>query len=376
MIRIVVGAFIAVATMAQDLPRPRPFQSPGASLHGEFEISGTIVNSVTNEPIKRAIVQVIGGASRWVLADLTGSFRISNLPQGEYRIIANKPGFHRTASREAPITTIGPSREQLVLRLDPLAVIRGKVRDSYGEPVEGVLVQAYVSDILEGRRQIDWSKSSRTDDRGEYRLADLNPGSYIVRAAGRSGRLRMLIGQTMPAVDLHESFVPVYYDRAHDRASARMLTLRAGEQVSADFSLSLEPAYGITGELANFTSYRAIELDLLTENGEYTSGRKSVNANTGRFQIADVAPGSYVLRAKQGRGPDAMSAMKQIEVNRSDLENVRLELVPGTTISGKVTDEGERKNGQRTPSAEVTVSLTPADDLSDINDIDRSWISP
>src|SRR6516162_5043564 len=58
-----------------------------------FTLDGTVVNSVTGEPIARALVRVYGVAQRSAFTDSEGHFQIDSLPAGSVDIGLQKPGY-------------------------------------------------------------------------------------------------------------------------------------------------------------------------------------------------------------------------------------------------------------------------------------------
>jgi hypothetical protein len=66
------------------------------------------------------------------------------------------------------------------LRLWKNAAIMGTVQDDGGEPAVGLTVQAMSRIVLAGRARYLPAGTGRTDDRGVYRIASMQPGDYIV----------------------------------------------------------------------------------------------------------------------------------------------------------------------------------------------------
>ena len=61
-------------------------------------------------------------------------------------------------------------------------MVSGKVKFDDAEPAVNVAIQLYRSYYDRGRHGYAAAASGRTDDRGEYRLHGLEPGSYYVAA--------------------------------------------------------------------------------------------------------------------------------------------------------------------------------------------------
>ena len=66
-------------------------QQPAAS--GNITVSGTVVNSVTGEPISRALVQMNGMVQRVAMTESDGRFHFEGLPEAQVVFMAHKPGY-------------------------------------------------------------------------------------------------------------------------------------------------------------------------------------------------------------------------------------------------------------------------------------------
>jgi hypothetical protein len=187
-----------------------------------------------------------------------------------------------------------------------------------------VNIQALESRLRDGRRVISKPRSVATDDRGQYRLWNLSAGNYFVKAAGRSGATRLYIGDRGPSFDSHQSFKPVYYGGAQSLSSASPVSLKPSEHAQADFTLSLQPATKIQGTLTNFTPYQTVQFELLSGTAEDSANRVALNSSTGRFEMQDVAPGNYRLRATQGSADQRTRAEVDVQVPPSGVKDVAL----------------------------------------------------
>ena len=66
--------------------------------------------------------------------------------------------------------------------MTPWAVVSGKVKFDDAEPAVNVAIQLYREYFSRGRHGYALAASTRTDDRGDYRMHGLEPGSYYVAA--------------------------------------------------------------------------------------------------------------------------------------------------------------------------------------------------
>jgi hypothetical protein len=310
-------------------------------------IGGVVVNSATGEPIQRALVTAIRfnlpkKGERFApgqpfiaktFTDTGGAFRFSGLAAGRYNLSAEKSHF---LSGESPKTSEGldltSSLEGSRITLTPLGVITGKVTDTDGEPLRGVNILALSASVNDGVRVTHADRNVVTDDRGMFRLWNLQPGKYFLKAAGMQGGTFTYSGDTNPQLFAEESFVPVYYGGAQTLDSAAPLTVPAGTEAQADFSLKMQPSYKIRGTVSNFVPHQSAVFQLLASEEDVSPSRVTVNNETGRFEIQDVLPGTYVLRATQRQ----TSGEAAVTVGATDVNGVNLVLSPAVEVRGTV----------------------------------------
>lgn len=111
------------------------------------------------------------------------------------------------------------------------------------------------------------------------------------------------------------------------------MTIAPGTHARADINVAREPAVRIRGVISNFLPTPPVKFELLRGEEDVSASRVSVNATTGRFEIQDVTPGSYMLRATQGARARAETPVTIVD---RDLSNVSLALSPGVTVKAVV----------------------------------------
>lgn len=163
-------------------------------LTGAATIRGAVVENATGRPLARSLVtaSAIGregsaGGSMSTRANSSGLFFLSGLNPGAYLLTASRRGFaarrYGQKNWKAAGTPIlladNESNFVVELRLQRLGAITGAVWDEnqVGLPDQEVAV-------YETTRPPRLLKKIRTDDRGIYRIGELEPGSYYVRARG------------------------------------------------------------------------------------------------------------------------------------------------------------------------------------------------
>jgi hypothetical protein len=192
---------------AEPADRPKAVQAlavqPGTN-HLDFqladgrEVSGRILDAAGG-PVPGATVGLVSSAGIWPATTAPdGGFRISGVPDGTYRLEAEKAGWASARGAEE-IRVAGGPVTGLELRLDRGGTIVGRITGLGFEDLSRVQVVA--SGAAGGQ-------IGNVDYQGSYRIEALAPGDWIVEAqlsgTGRRavGRVRLEPGQTQSALDL------------------------------------------------------------------------------------------------------------------------------------------------------------------------------
>ena len=151
-------------------------------------ISGTVVNSVTREPIGRALVYTADERAA-TFTDDHGNFELTvsaltqapgggvpvNTPAG---LLARKPGFLTDYGIQDG-AVIGGNGKDVTLTLAPEALIVGQVKFPSAD-ADYVEVQLYHRGVREGIARWEPLIQVRTRADGEFRFAELRAGEYKV----------------------------------------------------------------------------------------------------------------------------------------------------------------------------------------------------
>ena len=196
----------------------------------------------------------------------------------------------------------GQEMRDLTLRLESWGVLEGKIRFEDGEPAFGVPVILYRKQYSRGKLLYQQAGSSRTNDRGEYRIAGLQPGSYIVAAIyNKPVKPKNPDGPT----DIPErewSYATTYYASGESLADAVPVNLDSGRELTGlDIYLRLVRAVrvklsvtdGCTGELSGKATVQLYRMD---ENGNpVVPVNAEIDGRGGMFTIRGLGPGQYLL---------------------------------------------------------------------------------
>ena len=301
-----------------------------------FSISGRIVRTTDEGGIGNAIVQLTGGAMpaagarqfqeihKDAITAADGSFRFDGIAAGHYYLNAHHPQYVPSDGRRVDPLVIGPSKENVRLRLTPLAIVEGVVTDQDGAPVEGVRIQAIQFAVQAGLRRQMAGRFTLTDDRGRFRIAKLPAGEWFLRAGPAQWSTSPSTSERPPAI--------------LTRVVPRAMFAGGAERIekSIDFRLNLQPAARIAGTLSGHVPEERVAFQLLGNDGEPTSNYTFFNTRTGAFAVHDVLPGTYRLRVSQWVRSELVVAEAPVSVPPGGLEGVRLTAFPAATVPVRV----------------------------------------
>ena len=129
----------------------------------------------------------------------------------------------------------------------PEALIKGRVALPAADPARGINVELYYRQVQDGSLRWMQKSSTRTNSNGEFRFAELEPGTYKVLT--REWMDNDPEG-TVPGGQRY-GFPPVYFPSATDFATASTIPLTAGEIFEADMSLVRQPYYPVKIPVTN-----------------------------------------------------------------------------------------------------------------------------
>ena len=324
-------------------------------------IEGLVVRLGTSEPIRKAHVDVYpvnGGAVYRRLTDASGRFVLDGIEPGRYRIRIHKVGYVGYLGQDyGEDATAGPGESltvhpgenisDLLFRMVPEGVLSGRIADEDGAPVVNATVTALLSQVYRGQRKLYAVATVQTNDLGEYRLYDLRPGRYYVRAASQEQYVKE---KKQPrgngAAAAQSAYAPVFYPGTSEAKEAIAVTVPPGQEIPlADMTLVPIPAVSIRGHVFNAISGKPLTgccVFLEPDGGVVLndSGPGWLAGPDGAFEIDNVVPGSFVLRATAHTDGKWHEARLPIEVRSVSLDDLNLTIFPDVTITGRVSIEG------------------------------------
>jgi hypothetical protein len=305
-----------------------------------------VVNNVTGAPIAGANVVLDHEQDDrlWGRTDAEGGFSGRTHSAGSHLLTVTRTGYRMTGGGMGKIVEVKPGVENdATVEMQPLGVLAGRVLDQYGDPVRHAIVHTEDKMSVPGQDQYYQSYSAAlTDDRGEYRIAEVEPGKHYVaveyntkdeeRSSGTPSRYRWPRTGGL-----------VLYPDATDIEQAQLVEVTAGAMTRLDdVHLKIQRGVTISGRIkpppAEVGQSLGLErTDRLALHSSPVVQVVGPEAD-GSFKI-DALPGKYVLTASDGKSGRASKPLA-LEVRERDITGLELELTAGHEINGQFAVDG------------------------------------
>jgi uncharacterized GH25 family protein len=331
---------------------------PEAQARAIASLSGTVVQADTHLPLKNVQVTIapttpdpsdseIGSpADRQITAktDEKGRFEITGLAPGPYNVQASRAGMSLKshASQQGMLVTLEAGKSQtLSLAMLPTGVISGQILNEDGEPMPQISVAAMRYGYTVMGRHLDQSANASTDDKGQFRLFGLPPGSYLVmanpseNAFGGSG---MIVAEASSSSASSKAkakvYTTTYYPNEISAEHATPVVLKPGEETRADFTLTRVPAHTVSGTVAGFATPKPkdkkdkdepeTQFSLVTavREGSPMPAGMAVIGKDSSFKFRSLPPGKYNLIAMHMGGDTGGMGSAEVVIDSSDVTGV------------------------------------------------------
>ena len=370
--KIALAALFVSLALAQT-PEPKP-----------AVVEGKVVNSLTGEAIRKAELTLttslmpdgfeamaaqIGldpdvmangpgakGPKKTFTAtsDAAGKFKFEAVAPGDYYFTVKHAGFMdenykatgpNRLEGEVHLTS-GQALSEVEFRLVPQGAVAGKVVDEAGDPVGDAAVTASKYSYASGRRQLQPADTGTTNDRGEFRLGKLPPGRYYLSA--ELSALNFLDSTPPPPKDgsPETGYVSTYFPRTTDVQQAEAVEVKAGGDVPG-FVIHLQKSrvVRVKGKLVGADGNPLKQAQIMLMSGARPGSMRmaAVNDPEGKFEIANLSPGSYMAMTMQLNGSTPTMTMQPLIVPNENLSDVKLGAAAEGSVTGKVTVAGDGK---------------------------------
>ncbi len=330
--------------------------------NNEFgSVSGVVLESITGDPVSGAVlststnVRIINGLAvmgketqeRTTVTDQTGSYRLEQLPIGEYRVSARTPPPDvRVLSKSITIRSANEVSD-IAFRFASNGSIAGKLIDETEQPIANAAVLLVTREYENGVLNNHIRSSAITDASGSYLLRRVVPGRRywiysklsVPTIEGRTVVSR-LAQQSRP--DIWRS---VWYPNSVTLDGSVPLIIKPGEhRESVNIKSKKEPAHCIDGAISAVPQGAQV-LKLEIQDLQATSG---LDANTAlmefpvaadhRFRICNVSPGDYRLLVHSDISDisKALLGATEISVSRGDVTDIVVSAIPPVSVPVQV----------------------------------------
>jgi hypothetical protein len=328
------------------------------------QVSGHVYRADTDEPIPKTQVSLLpadeatakAGEQRTARSGPDGAFIFTDLPGGNYEIETWHNGYSAApdaGSSDREITNrkvaLKPGRtiENIVLHLYPAGVISGQVLDEDQDPVPGLLVLALRIDFKKGgQRNILLAAQTITDDLGNYRIPNLTPGPYFVRAGGLMQHPMQIMQETSvkegPAgrVEYRNTFYPGTFSLSEAQA---VHVGPLAEARDTRFTVPAERAFTLRGKVLRGTApppKGSLEVECTSPDDigyNFSTAPATIVGPDGFFKIPGLPPGDYTLIAKATDQQGVTSDLGFASVHISDADvHADVEVGHAAEVYGRV----------------------------------------
>ncbi len=354
--------FAALAFCGGGLPALAQITSANSTDIGHtYRVRGVVINSVTRQPISRAVVYSPDNAVA-AMTDDRGRFEFVFPPPAAPQAVA--PSDPATENQVRAYSGPGPggtnpnrpsallgrkngyiamtqyqnipadsSREDLTIVLVPEARIIGHVLIPDSDGSDRIQVQVYRRVIRERREQWEQAGTISTRANGDFRIADLSAGYYKLFTLEQMDTDPLTVNPLGPMI----GYPPLYYPAAADFDSAEMIRLEAGETFQPSMSPVRKPYYPIKVGLQEPPATGQAEVKVWPQSHPGPGFSLGYNSQAGEVQ-GSLPDGTYSLLVSS-YGPNALSGMLNFTVRGAPFAATSMTLVPASSLTVKLTEQ-------------------------------------
>jgi len=288
--------------------------------------------------------------------DGKGLAEFESLVYGVYTVRVEGEGYSPGLGLSVFVRDSAP-RQEIELHLSRALALSGRVLEADGTP----RVNAHVVGLLLGydngrraliRSTIPGGSETDTNERGEFRIAGLQPGEYY---------LRVQSGQSLAQNEGHDGQM-FYHPGVVRTAEAIPIDLRDRDATGIEIRVPHTPAFKVSGTLVDplqvaggrerlyLVSAEPDNIDIaealnLPNVGTETAGETS-------FEIRGVFPGAYYLYATRGT---SLVNRTLVQVEDHDVKGLRLAFRPRPDVKGRIRVDGNTS----TRGWNMAIAVTP-----------------
>ncbi|HTS05043.1 MAG TPA: carboxypeptidase-like regulatory domain-containing protein [Candidatus Eisenbacteria bacterium] len=351
-------------------------------------VEGMVTRDPDGMPVHKALIELIAenqaeAGDYTAMTGADGTFRIEDVMPGRYHLFAERTGLLDTDKQrgrnEGRMLTItaGEEVKDIHIRLQAAAVVRGRVTDEDGDPLANAEVTVFRQTFVGGHNRWEQAGAERTNDLGEYRVANLAAGNVYI-SVNPPPDFRSLIEASGAAVHEDKSssstYQTTYYPGTPDRSQASPVQLHAGDDFPANFSLTPSPSLSIRGSVVNLPPRASASIMLQSRDFSVIMTGAEIHKD-GTFVFHDVSPGNYTIMASVEGSAVPMTARQSLQVGSTNVEGLRLSPQAGAIVQGHVRFESRNQLRLDPERIFLTLQMVDAGEESDTAQVFRESFS-
>ncbi len=314
-------------------------------------IEGAVFDLSTGQPLTGVHVRVStsapqpdGGGRYGAMSGKDGRFSIANLPAGGYLLQGILPGYITAGKLEGmsvlPGITLKSGQRVTDYKLEMVrhAALTGRVVDEFGNPLDGISVEA---EQLAGDQYLVQNPGrgeTQTNDRGEFRIP-VGPGRYRLKVnpPDESNHKETRTDGTSAPV-----YAETYFPSAASPSRATAIELKAGETAGPlEIHILRVRPITISGVVTGIPEGTRpwVRVRAGDDPGNLTVLDPAATDGEGKFSIPNARPGHYWLEAAYNVGSVRIQSLP-VEVRaETGATNIVLAMKPGGELTGTIEAE-------------------------------------
>jgi len=291
-------------------------------------LEGTVVNALTNEPLRKAHVLLEGEKNRYaVVSGNEGKFRFEGLEPGDYTLEAQRTGFLDSNDEPEIGLAAGEHVKDVVIKMTPQGVIAGHVVDEDGDPVPGLIVKAARTIHVNGQPLVLGTGPGYTNKEGYFLVGELQAGRYYL-SVEPDRHEREVWQPGHPGTE--EQFVPTDDLVPRDIASGAALR-------NVEIHIRKTAVFRIRGRVSN-PPKDPVGIRLVNPDGDFRPNDPQARPQDGAFEFAGIPPGNFVLSFEYG----GSFCRIPVTVADHDVDGIVADLAPTSArIEGTIKIDGD-----------------------------------
>lgn len=353
-------------------------QDAGVTKRGDSTITGRLtIEGKPAEGIKVVLLSAdeasdLNRIAAHTISDKDGFFRLTGVPAGAFTLSIAPNAFvlpdegYRRSSGKSVVVIEGQNISNVNLELRRGGVITGRVTDIGAEPLIDAQVNLHRVDDQNRQSIVPLgNQSGTTDDLGVFRIYGLRAGKYLVSVTRRRAPL-LPTDQAKP-----KFYTPTtYYPGVQDESRAVVLEVKEGIELrDVDIpNVSVAQTYSAVGQVLSSETGNGVagigvtlKRTTATASGDPPTLHQIKTDPGGRFRLAGLKPGQYLLLTVPGPG-NYYTEPLPFEISDADVRGLEVKLIKGSSLTGFVESvEGAGNSGFRSKLNQLSVHAMQID---------------